>query len=567
MHPCRNYANGRRAHGTVARRSRFPVLLCAVAVGLAGVAASARAQNFGDLVLGFAAASGTGANTNIEVDLGSVNAFSSSSVAAGTYTLADLNSDLSSAYGSSWASDPALTFAIVGVNSVNATPTYGTYDSSYAKSTVWAGAAESAPGTAATPYVGSVAASQTGGISNVSGVLGLSAATEGFALGTNLPDLTGHSSGLGTSLDAISISASALGAWTQAGGNTNFNLGKVTQGEFQQEVSTSGSAVEVFDIAPTANAPATDIQSADGNSSYFTLDGNGDLTFTVSSPGGNPGPGNGPGSAAILTNISTRSAVEAGADVQIAGFVITGTAPKQVLIRASGPSLAAFSVSGTLPDPTLTLFSGQTSIASNTNWNTSANAAAIASTASAVGAFAWTAGSADSAILATLQPGSYTAQVSGASGDSGVALVEVYDCDPSGGSELKNISTRSKVETGGSIQIAGFVVSGTQPRSVLIRACGPVLSGFGVSGVLPDPTLTLLSGQTVIATNTGWGSAANASSISATTSSLQTFPLAAGSADSAILMTLQPGKYTAQVSGASGDTGVALVEVYDAGTN
>jgi hypothetical protein len=186
--------------------------------------------------------------------------------------------------------------------------------------------------------------------------------------------------------------------------------------------------------------------------------------------------------------------------------------------------------------------------------------------AAAVGAFSWANASADSALLITLQPGAYTAQVSGSSGDTGVALVEVYDCAPGiPGSELENISTRSSVGTGGNIQIAGFVIGGSQPRTVLIRASGPALSGFGVEGVLADPKLALLNGQTVLASNTGWSTADNESDIVSAAVQVGAFPWEGASADSAILITLQPGTYTAEVSGSSGDSGVALIEVYDAG--
>jgi hypothetical protein len=262
--------------------------------------------------------------------------------------------------------------------------------------------------------------------------------------------------------------------------------------------------------------------------------------------------------AAKLINISTRSLVETGNNCQIAGFVISGTQPKTVLIRASGPALSQYKVTGVLPDPALKLFdSSSTVINQDTGWGSDA---AIAAAAAKVGAFAWAAGSADSALLVTLQPGTYTAQVTGASGDSGVALLEVYDAD-SGSSRLINISTRSMVEAGNNSQIAGFVVTGSQPKTVLIRASGPALSQYQVTGVLPDPALKLFdSTATVIAQNTGWGSDA---AIAAAAAKVDAFAWAAGSADSAILITLPPGLYTAQVTGASGDSGVALLEVYD----
>jgi len=278
-------------------------------------------------------------------------------------------------------------------------------------------------------------------------------------------------------------------------------------------------------------------------------------------------PGAPPSQANRLMNISTRSLVGTGSGVEIAGFVVRGTQPKTVLIRANGPSLASFNLTGALADPSLTLVdANQTVVALNTGWCTAPNVSDIQGAASLAGAFSWPIGSKDSAILSTLQPGAYTALISGASGDTGVALAEVYDCDaPAASVRMINISTRSLVGTGQSIQIAGFVVGGTQPKSILIRASGPALAPFGVSGTLPDPALKLFdSSGSVLAQNTGWGSSANAPAIQAAAAGVGAFAWTIGSADSAILVTLSPGAYTAQVSGASGDTGVALVEVYDA---
>ena len=278
-------------------------------------------------------------------------------------------------------------------------------------------------------------------------------------------------------------------------------------------------------------------------------------------------PGAAPSQANRLMNISTRSLVGTGSGVEIAGFVVAGTQPKTVLIRANGPSLASFNLTGALADPSLTLVdANHTVVAQNTGWCTSPNVSDIQGASSLAGAFSWPIGSKDSAILLTLQPGAYTALISGASGDTGVALAEVYDCDaPAASVRMINISTRSLVGTGQSIQIGGFVVGGTQPKSILIRASGPALASFGVSGTLPNPTLKLFdSSGSVLAQNTGWGSSANASAIQAAAARVGAFGWTSGSADSAILVTLPPGAYTAQVSGVSGDTGVALVEVYDA---
>ena len=268
-----------------------------------------------------------------------------------------------------------------------------------------------------------------------------------------------------------------------------------------------------------------------------------------------------------LVNISTRAQVGTGGNILIAGFVIGGTGTsgtEPLLIRGSGPALSSLGVSGALPDPELQLFSGTNSLATNNGW---AGSAQIASTAAAEGAYTWSsATSHDSALLVSPAAGAYTAQISGAASDTGVSLVEVYDATAAGSytptsPRLVNISARVQVGTGGNILIAGFVIGGSTARTVLVRASGPALVPFGVSGTLPDPRLQLYSGATLLASNSGWGGDAQ---VSSTASSVGAFGWAnATSADSALLLTLPPGAYTAQVAGASGDTGVALVELYE----
>jgi hypothetical protein len=268
-----------------------------------------------------------------------------------------------------------------------------------------------------------------------------------------------------------------------------------------------------------------------------------------------------------LVNISCRAQVGTGGNVLIAGFVVGGqgtSGSEPLLIRGSGPALAAFGVGGTLPDPELQLFSGTTVLGTNNGWGGSA---AISSAAAAVGAFGWSSAmSHDSALLDNLQTGPYTAQIQGQSGDTGVALVEVYDATPAGtytpaSPRLVNISTRVMVGSGGNILIAGFVIGGSSAKTVLIRASGPALAAFGVTGTLPDPQLSLYSGTTLLDGNDGWGGNAEISSAAASVGAFGWS--SATSNDSAILVTLPPGAYTAQIAGASGDTGVALIEVYE----
>ena len=268
-----------------------------------------------------------------------------------------------------------------------------------------------------------------------------------------------------------------------------------------------------------------------------------------------------------LINISCRAQVGTGGNILIAGFYVGGqgtSGSEPLLIRGSGPALAAFGVTGTLPDPELQLFTGTTVLGANSAWGGSA---AISNAAASVGAFGWSGTTShDAALLDNLQTGPYTAQIQGQGGDTGVALVEVYDATPAGtytptSPRLVNISTRVQVGSGGGILIAGFVIGGSSAKTVLIRASGPALNAFGVTGTLPDPQLSLFSGATLLAGNNGWGGSAEISNAAASVGAFGRSN--ASSNDSAILVTLPPGSYTAQIAGANGDTGVALIEVYE----
>ena len=269
-----------------------------------------------------------------------------------------------------------------------------------------------------------------------------------------------------------------------------------------------------------------------------------------------------------LTNLSTRAMVGTGGNILIVGFALGGagtSGSKPMLIRGSGPALTTFQVTGVLPDPVLTLYLGSTLEDSNVGWSTNPQAAQITAEDTALGAFTLMPGSADSALFDTLlTPNTYSAQIGGKSGDTGVALAEVYDATASytlSTPRLTNLSARVQVGTGGNILIAGFAIGGTTAKTVLIRASGPALIPFSVSGTLPDPELQLFSGVFVFGANTGWGGSPQ---IAAAASQVGAFKWSdPSSADSALLVTLPPGTYSAQVSGASGDTGVALVEVYE----
>ena len=267
-----------------------------------------------------------------------------------------------------------------------------------------------------------------------------------------------------------------------------------------------------------------------------------------------------------LGNLSTRAQVGTGANVMIAGFVVQEGAPKRVLIRAVGARLASapFNLTGVLADPQLQLFNAQgTLVLANDNWSTD-----DAATMNAVGAFALVNGSADAALVVDLPAGQYSAFAGGANNGTGVALVELYDVTGGTDSRLANIATRGYVGTGGDVLISGFVVSSEGSKTLLIRAVGPTLAGFGVGGALADPVLTVYgraagaTADSALLTNNDWGTNAGAANTAAVAAQVGAFALANGSKDAAVVVTLPPGAYTVQASGAGNTTGTALVEIY-----
>jgi hypothetical protein len=259
---------------------------------------------------------------------------------------------------------------------------------------------------------------------------------------------------------------------------------------------------------------------------------------------------------AHLANLSALGPAGGAAGTPAFGLTISGAGTKPLLLRAIGPTLASFGVTGAMADPNLTVYQGSTVIGTNDNWT-----ASLAPVFASVGAFALPTGSKDAAIQVTAPAGSLTGSVGATDGGSGTVLMEVYDTSPGSAPNLSNLSARGYVAAGASIT-AGFVVSGTNSVQVLLRGIGPALAGLGVAGVLPDPALSLYQGSTVLASNQGWAGAANAALVQAAAAQVGAFSLSSGSKDAAILVTLQPGAYTLAVSGASGDAGTALAELY-----
>ena len=266
-----------------------------------------------------------------------------------------------------------------------------------------------------------------------------------------------------------------------------------------------------------------------------------------------------------LGNISTRANVGTGNNVAIAGFVISGNDSKPVLIRAIGPTMSVFGFSNPLGAPKLDLYSGSTVISTNTGWSTATNTAAIVAASAQAGAFPLSSSSADSVILTTLAPGNYTAIVGSANGGTGVALIEVYDLSAATtGQKLFNISTRANAGTGLNTLAAGFVINGVSPKRLLIRGVGPGLVQLNVAVALTQTQLQIInSANTVVAQNTGWGTSADASAIATSAAQVGAFPLVAGSGDSALIVSLAPGNYTAQLNPVGSAGGIAIIEVYE----
>ena len=258
-----------------------------------------------------------------------------------------------------------------------------------------------------------------------------------------------------------------------------------------------------------------------------------------------------------LRNIATRAEVRTGNEILIGGFVIIGNTQKCVIIQGLGQSVDVPDGVTRLADPVLQLKSGLTTIAQNDNWQVQDNPADVQAIQDA--------GRApddilEAAIYKCLDPGAYTALVTGFNNSTGVGMVAIYDADD-GSSYLKNIATRSWVGTDHAISIAGFVVTGDTPKQILVRGLGPSMeSKFPPdSPLLLDPQLRLYQGATLIETNDDWGDASNAAEIGALPEPLPP----TDAREPAILMTLEPGLYTAHLLGVDGTTGIGNVAVYD----
>src|SRR6266699_287437 len=259
-------------------------------------------------------------------------------------------------------------------------------------------------------------------------------------------------------------------------------------------------------------------------------------------------------SASHFANISTRMDVGTGNNMMIAGFIVSGSQSKTVIVRALGPTLGSYGVANVLSDPVLELHDSLgATIATNDDWQTGSQASQISSSGYAPN------NSNEPALIATLAAGTYTAIVRGYNNSTGVALVEVYELDTLS-TRLSAISTRGQVGTYQNVLIGGLIISGSTSKKLIVRAIGPSLASppFSLSGTLSNPTLELHdSSGNLLASNDDWGSGTQATAISA--SGYQP----SNTKESAIIATLASGNYTAIVRGVNDGTGIALVDAYD----
>jgi len=349
----------------------------------------------------------------------------------------------------------------------------------------------------------------------------------------------------------VSIVLQPLPVSTQVGGVATFTVAVTGDASITYQwrknqsniAGATGPSFSIFNVQ-ASDAGTYDVVAANGFSAGYSFPT--PLTITTT---GAPG---------RLTNLSVRGFDGTGANALVVGFVVGGTGTKSALVRAIGPTLSQFGVTGLLAAPQLSVLnSSQAVVASDTVWGgTAALSAAFAQT----GAFPLPPTSLDSAVLASFAPGSYTAQVAGANGGTGVVLLEAYDADTAASptATFIDLSARGMAGTGSNELTVGFAITGPSSETVLIRAIGPTLAtAYSVAGVMPNPVLTVYdSNQAVVGYNDIWGGTA---ALQAAFGATGAFALPLTSADSALVVTLSPGVYTAQVNGSAG---IALLEVY-----
>ena len=406
----------------------------------------------------------------------------------------------------------------------------------------------------------------------------------GHVLGLDHPDDAGQS--VTAIMNATVSDVDSLAADDIAGGRAIYDpvtvvIAPTISVQPASQTVTAGSAVS-FSVTAAGTAPLsfqwyrnslTAIPGATGASLTLAAVAASDAanyTVTVSNAAGsvtstaavltvNPAPA---GPTSRLSNLSVRTTL-AAKQVLTVGFTMSGGA-KSVLVRAVGPSLAQFGIADRMADPSLTLYANGVRTDANDDW---AGASTVATTAAAVGAFPLSSvNSFDAALVRSINGGN-TVEVTGSpfainqAATAGTVIVEAYDAGSGTTPRLVNLSARNQVGTGGNILIAGFTLAGTGTKNLLIRAVGPGLTQFNVGGVLADPKLEIYTAAATpvkINENDNWSP-----TLASTFASAGAFALTAGSKDAALTVSLPPGGYTVQVSGADGGTGNAIVELYE----
>jgi uncharacterized repeat protein (TIGR03803 family) len=354
---------------------------------------------------------------------------------------------------------------------------------------------------------------------------------------------------------------STVYSFTAANGTGPSRLISSTDGNIYGTTQTGGipKAGSIFRIDPAGQVTTYTFDGAStGGSPSQVFEGENHNLYGAASTGGDSNHGTifrlNMAPPRNLLNISTRLQVLTNDKVLIAGFIITGTDPKKIIIRGIGPSLAG--VGGVLQNPTLELHQGSATLAMNDDWK-DRQAEVEATTIPPTNDF-------ESAIVTTLNPGAYTAVLAGKNNGTGVGVVEVYDLAPAANSKLANISTRGFVDSGANVMIGGLIVDGGTgggTARVILRAIGPSLAATGIQGLLQDPSLELHDASgAIIASNDNWKTRSDGSSQQGEIEATSIPP--SNDAESALVQNLAPGNYTAIVRGTANTSGIAVVEAY-----
>lgn len=504
---------------------RFLSRTCLAAAGIVVLAGLAQAgpvsYQSGDLLLGVRAAGGTGATQTYVVNLGQASQFANLGKGASfSPSVGNLGADLTQIFGANWSSRADVFWSVSGTTGL-----LSPVGSDPAK-TLYATKAESPAGTLATPW--------NRAVENTQGP----AASKMTALGQSYAQTAGApNQSTSNSPKAVVQNTSDVNNYAsyQPGGSTQ-NAGPqpgisfayfnpTIEGSFAGGVANS--ALDLIQLQP-GTGPGKTLGT-------FTFSSDGVLTIT------------GPTPSTHLANIATRLNVGTGDNILFGGFIINGFGPKRVFIRALGPSLPS-SVPGRMADPTLSLFdSTGAQIGTNDNWMDNANKQEIIDTQIPPP------DAKEGALLVTLNPGAYTAQLSGVGGSTGVGLLEIYDLAQGAPAQLANISTRGLVQTGDNVLIGGTIITGDVPSKIVVRGIGTSLN---LPGKLADPTLELFNANGVsLAFNDNWKETQQAAIE-------QTGLQPTQDKEAAIVIDLPPASYTAIVRGAGGMTGIGVVELY-----